>query len=157
MCPKVIPNDGLQATPSSPVSAAPPAFSGPIGLFGGLLDRFTEIVGDGPSYATFHFASQQEGARLAAGAGPADLPDLLHRVDAILGHHSHLVDSGPDAVRIDVADSALLGGGRVSFGILLGFLEGLLKATLKRPFEGALEGNGSDPRHAVLRFQGIKA
>ncbi|MES2155067.1 MAG: hypothetical protein V4510_08025 [bacterium] len=124
----------------------------PMGLFGGLLDRFTEIVGDGPSYATFHFASQQEGARLGAGAAPPELGDLLHRVDGILGHRSRLVAAGPDEVVVEVDGSPLVGGGHVGQGILLGFIEGLLKAVLKRPFEGAIDRPGALPGRRLLRF-----
>lgn len=128
-----------------------------IGLFGGLLDRFTEIVGDGPSYATFHFASQQEGARLGANSGPAELPDLLRRVDAILGHRSRLVESGPELVRIEVDGSALLAGGRVGVGVLLGFLEGVLKAVFKHAVEGGVENQGPDRSHGLLLFAGKAA
>lgn len=133
-----------------PTPAHPEA---PMGLFGGLLDRFAEIVGDGPSYATFHFASQQEGARLAAGATARDVPDLLQRVDSILGHHSRLGEASPDCVRIDVTGSPLVRS-RVGIGIILGLLEGLLKAAYKRSFVGTLEAAAAAEGTARLRFDG---
>jgi len=128
-----------------------------MGLFGGLLDRFSEIVGDGPSYATFHFASQQEGARLGAGLGPAELTEVLQRVDGILGHRSRLLENGAEVVRVEVDGSALLAAGRVGNGILLGFLEGILRAVLKHPVEGAIESQAADRRHGVLLFAGRAA
>jgi len=71
-----LPGDG-------PGLPGPPAGPSGAGLFGDLLDRFTEIVGPAASEATFHYASLQEGMRLGAGFGPRDLAAALARVDAV--------------------------------------------------------------------------
>lgn len=127
------------------------------GLLGGLLTRFTEIVGEGPGYATFHFASQQEGARLAADCRPADLPELLVRIDAILGHHSRLLECNAQHVRLQVDSAPLLrGAGRTGAGVVLGFWEGVLRSVYKRPFDGGIEEGRSDGV-AVLDFKGRAA
>ena len=140
------------AAPAAPARASIQS----TGLFGGLLDRFTEIVGDGPSYATFHLASQQEGMRLAEGAGPDDLGQLLDRADAILGQHSHLVAASPDLVKVDVTQSGLVGSSHVAAGVLLGLLEGLLRVVYKHPFEGAIESQ-TPGGNAKLAFRGKTA
>lgn len=147
------PGAGPPAVPSPAVAGA--------ALFGGLVERFTEIVGEGPSYATFHFASMQEGARLAAGADARDLPQILARVDSILGQHSGIVQApdgmgSSDVVVLAVDDSPMLESrGKVGAGIVIGFLEGVLKAVHKRPYEGVMES--LEGHHAMLRFRGRAA
>ena len=125
------------------------------GLLGGLLSRFTELVGEGPGYATFHFASQQEGARLGEGSHPADLPELLLRVDAILGQRSRLLEATTGLVRLQVDGSSLLrAAGRTGSGVVLGFWEGVLKAVFKHPFDGEVEGLAPAAGTVILAFKG---
>lgn len=107
------------------------------GLFGDLLDRFTEIVGPAASEATFHYASLQEGMRLGAGHGPKDLALALARVDGVVGQRSRIVSDESGVVRIAVTGSNLLSSGNpVRQAVVRGLIEGLLRVVRGRAYTG---------------------
>lgn len=123
------------------------------GLFGDLLDRFTEIVGPAASEATFHYASLQEGVRLGTGHGPKDLAAALARVDGVVGQKSRILADG-DVVRIAVAGSALLASGNpVRQAVVRGLLEGMLRAVRGRTYAGRIVESKAGSLDAVLEFQ----
>src|ERR1051326_6005201 len=98
--------------------------SAPSGLFGDLLDRFTEIVGAAASEATFHYASLQEGMRLGTGFGPRDLAPAPGRVAAVVGQRSRVAEEGADRISIAVSGSSLLASGNpVRQAVVRGLLE----------------------------------
>lgn len=113
------------------------------GLFGDLLDRFTEIVGPAASEATFHYASLQEGMRLAQGHGPRDLAQALARVDAVVGQRSRILEDR-DRIRVAVSGSALLSSGNpVRQAVVRGLIEGVLRVVRGRPYTGRITPEAS--------------
>lgn len=124
--------DALPPVPGAAASGAPQA-----GLFGDLLDRFTEIVGPAASEATFHYASLQEGMRLGAGHGPKDLAAALARVDGVVGQRSRILEDRGGLVRIAVSGSGLLASGNpVRQAVVRGLVEGMLRVVRGRAYTG---------------------
>jgi len=104
-----------------------------------MLDEFTRLFGETVSRDTFHLASFQEGRRI--GQQEATLEDGLRRTDAILGQETRVLQVSP-RVELFVASSALLDSGHaVQRGVVLGFLEGLLRARGKR-VQGLVQADG---------------
>jgi hypothetical protein len=126
------------AAAEDPVAGAAAGNTPHSGLFGDLLDRFTEIVGPAASEATFHYASLQEGMRLAQGHGPRDLAQALARVDAVVGQRSRIVEDR-DRIRVAVSGSALLSSGNpVRQAVVRGLIEGVLRVVRGRPYTGRI-------------------
>ncbi|MFO1533502.1 MAG: hypothetical protein ABR562_07405 [Thermoplasmatota archaeon] len=126
------------------------------GLFGDLLDRFTEIVGPAASEATFHYASLQEGMRLGSGHGPKELAAALARVDGVVGQRSRVLEDRAEAVRIAVAGSSLLASGNpVRQAVVRGLIEGMLRVVRGRPYTGRVvpPAAGATAAEVVIEFR----
>ncbi|MEA3189661.1 MAG: hypothetical protein QOD77_243 [Thermoplasmata archaeon] len=123
------------------------------GLFGGLLDRFCEVVGPAASEATFHYAAVQEGLRLGAGHGPKGLDSALAAVDAVLGHRSRLTADG-DVLRLAITDSPILAGGKpVRLAVVRGLVEGTLRAVRGKAYTGKFLEGRAEGDEALLELR----
>lgn len=108
-------------------------------LLEGLLNRISELMGDGASLAAFRFAAFEEGRRIAGGYRGDDLRTLLERLDAVLGHRTRLLEETPALVRLRVAGSPMLASDRpIVQGIALGVLEGALLVNRGRRYTGRI-------------------
>jgi hypothetical protein len=134
--------------PGMPAGATPQA-----GLFGDLLDRFTEIVGPAASEATFHYASLQEGMRLGAGHGPKEIAAALARVDGVLGQRSRILDDRNSTIRIVVTGSGLLASGNpVRQAVVRGLIEGMLRVVRGRGYTGKVMPAPNGATEHTLEF-----
>jgi len=151
------PGAGLAGLPGMPGGAAALPTSGgapQAGLFGDLLDRFTEIVGPAASEATFHYASLQEGMRLGAGHGPKDLAAALARVDGVVGQRSRILEDRAGVVRIAVSGSGLLASGNpVRQAVVRGLVEGMLRVVRGRAFTGKVLPAAQGQNEHTLEFR----
>ena len=108
---------------------APPTQPSPSALFAGVLDEFAKIVGPEAARTTFHYASVQEGRRIADVHG-RDTVGALAAVDAVIGSRSRILADELSIVRIGIVNSTFLrAADQVRLGIMSGLLEGVLHAT----------------------------
>ncbi len=115
---------------------------GQVGLFAGLFDRFSEVVGDEASRASFHYAGFQEGRRLAR-ARPGDLDTCVSYFSRILGQDLKATQED-GLVKVEVATGPFKDTSNpVIDGILTGLLEGMLREALRKPYRRTESPNGS--------------
>lgn len=108
-------------------------------LVSGLLGHIRQIVGDGASYAMLHYGAVEEGKRLGNGYAAQDLPSILGRVDALLGHKTEIMKDDAAAVTIRIHESSLLATGqRAMQGIIVGLMEGALSSSRHGRYKGTL-------------------
>jgi hypothetical protein len=113
-------------------------------LVSGLLGHIRQIVGDGASYAMLHYGAVEEGKRLGAGYGAADLPKLLERIDGILVQSTEIAKDDGGVVTVRVKDSQLVRTGHRSVqGIVMGLLEGALSASRQGRYKGTVVQTGT--------------
>jgi len=134
-------------------SAATDADTGGSGsLLEGLLDRISELMGDGASMAAFRFAAFEEGRRIGAGYRPDDLGRLLERLDAVLGHRTKVVSDERRLVRLRIHGSNMLSSDRtIVQGIALGVLEGALLASRGSRYSGKVLGRSEEGTEVELK------
>lgn len=123
-------------------------------LFHGIVERFSEIIGDNASYSTFHFAAYEEGRRIGRQYAASQLDDLMRRLDAVLDQDSRLADRSPGGITIQVDRSPLLSAGHPVFaGIVLGVLEGALAGCLEGKYKGDVADRGDDEGPFTVRLE----
>ena len=123
---------------SAAASAEAPNASGLV-LLEAVLCRFTDIVGEGASYATLHFAAMAEGTALGSQFESSD--EALQAGLRFLSIEGKVTSSGESFSIAVQAAPLLLHGHPVLDGVTLGLLEGALKAVEKVPYDGQIDRN----------------
>jgi hypothetical protein len=121
-------------------------------LVSGLLGHIKQIVGDGASYAMLHYGAVEEGKRIGAAYGSAELSDMLARIDSVLAQRSEVLKDDGATLTVRVHSSALLSTGHRSVqGIVVGLLEGALSASRHARYKGLLVAHAQDEITAELK------
>lgn len=125
-------------------------------LIAGLLSHVREVVGDGASYAMFHYGAVEEGKRLGLGVEGGDLAGVLRHLDVVLGQSSEIVRDEGGVVTVRVTSPRLLGaGGRTMEGIMLGLLEGALTSARHHRYRGTVASHGPGEPVVVELRRGV--
>lgn len=126
-----------------------------VDLISGLLGHMRQIVGEGASYAMLHYGAVEEGKRLGAAYGAADLAGALERLDAILLQKSEILADEAGRVTLRVQGSSFLATGQRSVqGVVVGLLEGCLAASRQARFTGEILSGGPEGVTIELKADG---
>lgn len=108
-------------------------------LIAGLLSHIRDVVGDGASYAMFHYGAVEEGKRLAERLGASGERAAFQHLDRVLGQETEVVADAGDAVTLRVRSPLLVGmDSRAADGVLLGLVEGVLSGARRARFKGSI-------------------
>ncbi|MHB8633457.1 MAG: hypothetical protein ACYDBQ_05735 [Thermoplasmatota archaeon] len=123
-------------------------------VMAGVLERMGSVLGPEATYSLVHYAALEEGLKLGTQSRPSSPEEAVEVVARVLGLEAATTVRGPARVAVDARSGTAFPASGAWTALVVGLLEGVLTAAVKRRVQIAGEPRAQADGRLVMEFSG---